>query len=231
MYIADTGNSAIRVVKNNTISTFAGGRNIGIGNQAAVNVTFGNIFGVSINYQGDLFIADSYNGAVYLVSSTTGKPSIVAGTAGITGITSGLGGAAVNATFGFISGVLSVDDLLYVSDFSNCAVYAVVVSTGLVSLFAGTPAVRGGEDGIAAMHATLSSPYTLALDPSTRRMYIADAGNSAIRVVDTVSGMLSTFAGTIGQSGFTGDGGVALDATLNYPAGVAVFPSTGDGYE
>ncbi len=54
-------------------------------------------------------------------------------------------------------------------------------------------------------------------------MYIADAWNRRVRKVDT-TGTIHTIAGT-GVLGYTGDGGPAILATLNQPAGVAVDDS------
>ena len=51
-------------------------------------------------------------------------------------------------------------------------------------------------------------------------LYIADAGNNCIRKVST-DGLITTVAG-IGLSGFAGDGGLATNAQLNFPCGIAV---------
>ena len=51
-------------------------------------------------------------------------------------------------------------------------------------------------------------------------LYIAVITNSTIRRVDP-SGTITTIAGT-GRWGFAGDGGPAVEALLNIPAGVAV---------
>jgi sugar lactone lactonase YvrE len=50
-------------------------------------------------------------------------------------------------------------------------------------------------------------------------VYIADAGNNVIREVS--SGVITTFAGTKGTIGYSGDNGPAIGATFDYPAGVA----------
>ena len=51
-------------------------------------------------------------------------------------------------------------------------------------------------------------------------LYIADENNHRIRRVDP-SGIITTIAGT-GEEGFSGDGGPAVEAHLNFPRGVAV---------
>ncbi len=55
-------------------------------------------------------------------------------------------------------------------------------------------------------------------------MYIADNNNVRIRKITVATGIITTIAGT-GSSSFSGDGGAATSAALNYPWGVAVDSS------
>jgi RHS repeat-associated protein len=83
----------------------------------------------------------------------------------------------------------------------------------------GTPDYSG--DGGPAIEAQLfSSDVTV---DASGNLYIADSGNHRIRKVDT-SGIITTVAGN-GTSGYSGDGGPATQAQLNYPWGVAVDAS------
>jgi len=52
-------------------------------------------------------------------------------------------------------------------------------------------------------------------------LYIADNGNHAIRYVDLSTGIISTFAGT-GSEDYSGDGGLAINAELDFPIGIAL---------
>ena len=61
-----------------------------------------------------------------------------------------------------------------------------------------------------------------------QNVYVADYGNNKIRLV-TRAGILTTFAGT-GVSGSSGDGGVAINAQLCQPQGVAVDITSGSVY-
>src|SRR5579863_1059910 len=94
-------------------------------------------------------------------------------------------------------------------------------SGGILSLVAGTGA-QGSQgpsgDGGPATAATLSIPLALAFD-SSGNLYIADAGANRIRMVDT-SGIIHTFAGN-GNNINTGDGGPAINASLNTPSAIA----------
>ena len=81
-----------------------------------------------------------------------------------------------------------------------------------------SPATRG--DGGPATSAKLNLPEGIALD-SSGNIFIADAGNSAIREVSAATGMITTVAGN-GTTGNSGNGGPATAAELNAPASVAV---------
>ena len=94
------------------------------------------------------------------------------------------------------------------------------ISDGQVTTIAGTGDDGGfsGDNGL-AINAKLNGPNGIAMDDSGN-IYIADRGNQRIRKIDP-SGIITTIAGT-GTPGSTGDNGLAVNATLNYPIGVAV---------
>src|SRR5258708_3459167 len=75
-------------------------------------------------------------------------------------------------------------------------------------------------DGGAATAAKFNQPYAIAQDAGGN-FYIADFGNGRIRMVNG-GGTISTIAGN-GGTGYGGDGGPALSATFNHPAGVAAY--------
>jgi hypothetical protein len=72
----------------------------------------------------------------------------------------------------------------------------------------------------AAAAASFRNPQGLAVD-LRGDIYVADSLNQVIRKIAAGTQIVSTFAGT-GASGYSGDGGPALAATLNSPTGVAV---------
>jgi sugar lactone lactonase YvrE len=85
-----------------------------------------------------------------------------------------------------------------------------------------TPAGYSGDGGLATI-AGLSGPAALKLD-SVGNLYIADINNHAVRKMDLSTGIISTYAGT-GVSNYTGDGGPSNQATLGYPAQLALDSS------
>lgn len=77
----------------------------------------------------------------------------------------------------------------------------------------------GGPATAAQVRLCYSYSSGLATD-AAGNLYIADCGNHRIRKVD-VAGVITTIAGT-GSYGYSGDGGPATSARLNWPTGLAV---------
>ena len=88
-----------------------------------------------------------------------------------------------------------------------------------IGTIAGTGEGGFSGDGGPAIRARLNGLYGVAVD-GAGAVYFADRDNHRIRRVGT-SGAITTIAGT-GEPGFSGDGGPAVQAQLNIPAGVAV---------
>lgn len=83
-----------------------------------------------------------------------------------------------------------------------------------ISTFAG-----GIGDGGPALRASIRDAYGIAAD-SLGNVYVADSAHHRVRRVAT-DGTITTVAGRDGY-GYNGDGGLAVDATLYQPFGVAV---------
>ncbi|MGA5895272.1 RICIN domain-containing protein [Streptomyces venetus] len=143
--------------------------------------------------------------------------STVAGTgvAGFKGDNEAAVAAQLNRPYG-----IAVDSAgtLYFSDYNNHRVRK-ITTDGKISTVAGTGVAGFSGDNGPAASAQLNSPRELAVDRAGA-VYITDAGNHRVRKI-TADGKISTVAGT-GTAGFSGDGGPATAARLNYPLGVAV---------
>lgn len=101
------------------------------------------------------------------------------------------------------------------------------VTSGLISTFAGTGSPGYTGDGGIATAAKLQSPKGVSV-ASNGNVYAADTQNNVIRKVDSLTGLITTVAGT-GSPGSSGDGGQATSAKLSAPQDVAVAPN-GDLY-
>ncbi len=94
-----------------------------------------------------------------------------------------------------------------------------VTEQGTIVTVAGTIESGYAGDGGPATSARLDAPQALAVR-GDGSIFIADTANNRIRRVDP-HGVITTVAGT-GDPTFSGDGGPAVDAGLDAPAGVAV---------
>jgi uncharacterized protein (TIGR03437 family) len=138
----------------------------------------------------------------------------------------GDGGSALNANMNLPFAAVVAGGNLYIADQVNCVV-RMVNSSGTISTFAGTAVCGYSGDGGKATAAQLSKIEGIAVDTSGN-VYIGDTGNNLVREVST-SGIITTFAGTPGTSGYGGDGGGATGAFLSLPAGLA-FDKAGNLY-
>lgn len=88
--------------------------------------------------------------------------------------------------------------------------------------FAGHVISGYSGNGGPATSATLKSPFGVAVSP-IGEVYISNTDNNRIRVVFT-NGTITTYADN-GIPGYSGDGGLATNAQLYFPNGVAVSPN------
>src|SRR5207244_2987752 len=136
----------------------------------------------------------------------------------------GDGGAATSASLNGPAGVaLDAGGNLYIADHCNHRIRKVDAATGIITTAAGNGSPAFAGDGGAATSATLNGPVAVALDASGN-LYVADQGNHRIRKVAAATGIITTVAGN-GINTFAGDGGAAANASLNYPASVALDAS------
>ncbi len=87
----------------------------------------------------------------------------------------------------------------------------------------GTGTAGSLGDGAGATAAQTNTPYGAAYDASGN-LYIAEQGGNKVRKINTVSGIITTIAGT-GTAGYSGDNAAAVAATLRAPTGLAVDAS------
>ena len=107
---------------------------------------------------------------------------------------------------------------LYLADQFNNRIRKVNAS-GVISTIAGNGQTFSSGDGGQAVDASFYAPIDVALD-SNGNLYICENSGQRVRKV-TPGGVISTIAGT-GARGFSGDGGLATNATFNYPSSIAV---------
>jgi len=209
-----------------------GGRGMEHGGGYAASVMLYHPKGVAIDPdRRHVYFSDSANHVVRLVGASANIEPVVAvpvvGTQGRSGA-QGDFGPALRAQLFAPHGV-AVDPIareLYIADSANHAVRLVDLVLKTIVTIAGRLGSPGSSgDGGTAGSARLRYPAGLAVEPQLRRLYVADSGNHAVRVIDLTSGVIATLVGALGVRGTAGGlGGPALDARLRFPDAVAVTP-------
>jgi hypothetical protein len=198
----------------------------------ATNAKIGRSINIALDASGNIYIADGDNNRIRRVDISTGIIDTIAGTGATTD--SGDGGLAINAGVFEPSGI-TVDgesNLYFPSSWTR--VRKLIAGTGIIETIAGQNLTAfSGDDG-PAIDALFWDPVPAAVN-GARDIYIADFENSRIRLVTASTGIVTTIAGSgpcstggalpiasVCHGGFSGDGGPATLATLNYPSGGAL---------
>ncbi len=214
LFVADTLNHAIRrVTTPGAVTTVAGAPpQAGVADGTGTGARFNAPVGASVVGE-NVFVADSGSHTIRKVTSA-GVVTTLAGTPGIPGSADGTGSAALFTNPRWIA---AVGTDLYVADKGNHTIRK-VTSAGVVTTLAGSPGVQGFADNVTGSLARFDSPGGIVA--SGTALYVADTGNHAIRKVDTVSGTVTTLAGT-GSAGSSDS-----PAKFNGPEGIALIGSS-----
>jgi DNA-binding beta-propeller fold protein YncE len=167
---------------------------------------------------GHLFIVERDNHVVRRIDAGTGIISTVAGT-GVAGF-GGDGGPAVKAQFRQPHSIaFDSTGRLLVCDIGNSRVRRIDLQSGIITTFAGTGERGQTPDDAPLEGVPLNGPRSLDVDSDGRVYLVLREGNAVFRI-DSRTNRITRVAGT-GATGFTGDGGPALQATFNGPKGIA----------
>lgn len=221
VYISDYNNMVIRKVDpSGIITTFAGNGGHGYSGDGgpATSAQLQYPVGLAVDNANNVYIADNLNSVIRMVN-TSGKIYTVAGN-GTVGY-NGDGSQAVNASLSNPRGV-AVDGAgnMYITDYGNNVIRKVSAS-GTISTFAGIGIAGYGGDGSNATFAQLNTPWGIAVD-NYGDVYFSELQNNVIRKIDT-NGIIITIAGNYNLGrGFSGNGGLAINAALDQPMGIAI---------
>lgn len=161
--------------------------------------------GLAVAPDGTIWIVDSNAGTLLTVTPDGLIHSIVSGVYGTQGM------------------CLTLDGLPYIAQRGSNRVVTTNDNGGVKAVAGDTYHAAFRGDGGLAKRAYLALPYDVVCD-AAGNLYIADTSNHRVRFIDAVTKEISTIAGN-GTPGFGGDGGLATDAELSSPEGLAVDPA------
>ncbi|MCE2514264.1 MAG: hypothetical protein J4F37_04495 [Acidobacteria bacterium] len=223
LYICDTGNHVIRrVAADGTIATVAGNGKAGYSGDGgpALEARLNEPYEIRFDPQGNMLFVERVNHVVRRVDRQTGLISTLAGT-GQEGF-SGDGGPAVAARLSQPHSIqLGPSGDLFICDIGNHRVRR-VGEDGRILTFAGTGGQGKTPDGATIEGTPLNGPRALDFDAEGNLWLALREGNAVYRI-DMKARSIHHVAGT-GESGFTGHGQPALQATLSGPKGLSVGP-------
>ena len=231
VYIADTGNNAIRKITpsgtNWIVTTIAGvaGAPAGFGDGTNAAVRFATPQGIAVDIAGNLFVSD--DAAIIRKISHSGTNWIVTTIAGADGNGGYNDGTNAAAQFFYPFGVaVDAADNVYVADAANNAIRQVIPSgtNWIVTTIGGQPgdsnSTSGSDDGLTNA-SRFWFPVGVAVD-ADGNVYVADENNSIVREIIPTGGNWNTV--TIGGSAGAGGNadGTNITAAFISPSGVAV---------
>jgi uncharacterized protein (TIGR03437 family) len=219
LYIADTGNNRIRVVsQDGIIATFAGtDQGSNAEHIPAKQATLTTPTSVLVDSQNNVYIDDEGSRRIrrvtpdQLIATYLGNGTNTPFQNNQPAISTSLLDPAGMA--------LDSSGALYVADFLANRVLKVDPQTFLAMNIAGTGVAGDASENSQANTSPLRNPGGVAVD-AAHNVYVSDTGNFKVRKIAS-SGIIATFAGN-GQTGFSGDSGLASAASLNAAFGLAI---------
>jgi sugar lactone lactonase YvrE len=178
LYVADSGNHAIRQLSDDEVSTFAGNPGIwGSLDGLGTNAQFNAPCGLAFDARGNLFVSDANNQTIRKITPA-GLVTTFAGSAGVDGSADGPASAA---TFCHPAEIVfdRQGDLLVADSFNHTL--REISTNGLVSTISGAAGVSGNTDGVNGV-GRYFNPYGLIIN-TNGALLVADAYNDMIREV------------------------------------------------
>lgn len=195
--VADEHSNRIRCITlaSSMVSTLAGSGAVGNGDGAGASAQFHFPCGVAVTPDGlTVLVADSNNHRIRSIVLATQVVTTVAGS-GTAGYTEGVGASAhFNQPMGL---AVTPDGLTaVVADTGNRRIRRIVLTTGVVSLLAGS-GTPGYTEGVGAT-AQFNDPKGVSVTPDGLAAVVVDPGNQRLRHTVLATGAVSTVA-TRGQ--------------------------------
>jgi hypothetical protein len=195
IYIADTGNNAIRAIDTmGNVTTYAGTGVAGFRDGPAAVAQFNAPQGLALDAAGNLYVADTGNDRIRMISTTGGVTTIAGTSAPLAAgaVTPGpLTGAGLSVAFNGPYGVaIGPNNMLYVSERLGQRIRAINLPSGYVTLVAGSAAGSStavGYTDATGSAATFNVPEGIAFDVYGD-LLIADQNNNVLRRIVGMGG-------------------------------------------
>lgn len=217
-YFADSRCNVVKKVSaTGIITTIAGTGVAGFGgdNGPATMALLNFPQGLEIDSVGNIYVADNKNNRIRKITPS-GIITTVAGNG--TSAFSGDGGQAVSASLKEPFGVRVKSGNIYIADTYNFRVRKVNSAGVIITICGGGLPFSSGDGGQAASASLI--PVDVGFD-SFFNIYITDFAGNKIRKINSSTNVITSIAGT-GTAGYSGDGGLATSAKLNFPSGMFV---------
>ncbi len=215
VYVADTDNNSIRkITPTGVVTRFAGSATglSGTTDGPGASALFSAPWGVATDSSDNVYVADYGNDIIRKITPAGVVSTLIDAGTGFAAFFDGPNDVAVDSAGN-----------VYVAADGNDTI-GKIDSDGVVSTLAGT-GTAGYTNGAGAS-AQFTDPWGIAVD-SAGNVYVTDAGNNAIRKIDT-SGVVSTFAGS--DTGLSGSAdGTGTAARFDFPVYLAI-DSAGNVY-
>lgn len=202
-----SGNRLLKVDGGGVLSHVAGQLNPGYSGDGgpALKAQFNGPHNLAIQPDGNILIGDTWNGVVRRVDVKAGLVTTLPGWQAPKGKERGNGPYCIT---------LSPDGKqLYIADLRQ--VHRLDLAAGTSVVVAGNGEKGIPQDGSVAIESPLVDPRAVAADRQGN-VYILERNGNALRVVDK-EGRIRTVVNASGKKGGEGDGGLAIDATMNGP--------------
>jgi streptogramin lyase len=222
LYLCDMDNHRIRRVNaEGIIETYAGSDKRGyagdggLANEAKLNQPYELAWDKSHN----LYFVEVGNHCVRRIDAKSRIITTVAGT-GKAGF-AGDDGPAIKAQFNQPHSLaFDASGHLFVCDILNHRIRKIDLATGTITTWAGTGERKTAADGSPIQGSPLNGPRAIAFARDGKCWLALREGN-AVLLLDPEANEIKRIAGT-GKSGFTGNGGPAIEATLSGPKCVSL---------
>jgi DNA-binding beta-propeller fold protein YncE len=218
-YVADSGHDRILVVSSQGhVLRQYGSEAAGFIDGNGTSAAFNNPQGMTLA-DDFLYVADEGNHAIRRIHTRTDDVDTIAGTGKVGQPVPGSCDTPVNAGLNSPCDVVFKDSQLYIAMSGSHQIWRLSLIANTLDVFSGSG--RGGLRDGPATTAVFSQPSGLTL--LLNRLYVVDAGASAVREVDIETGAVRTIVGE-GLFGFGDHDGAGKAARLQFPLDISADP-------